>query len=166
MKKTTINGLLLILFTVTFFACKSSISAVERKQLAEKIENAAEMSDFNFKATYAYPTGYRSIYLSPNYYVKVSPDTLKVHLPYYGRAYTASINPNEGGYNFTSIDFEYQFIPGNKPGNWMVNILINDLNRRVEFNFDISENGSGRLSVNDVNRQEISFQGEIITDEK
>jgi hypothetical protein len=71
------------------------------------------------------------------------------------------MDPREGGYLFTSTDFEYQNNPGKKAGNWIVNILINDLDRQVVFNFDIFENGTGRLSVNDVNRQAISFQGNV-----
>lgn len=163
MKKVTINGLFLLLSTIVFLACGSSKTAAEREQLSDEIENAVEMSDFTFKATYAYPAGYRSTYLSNNYYVKVSTDTLHAYLPYYGRAYTAPIDPREGGYNFDTTDFDYQFKPGNKPGNWMVSIFINDLDRQVVFNFDIWENGTGRLSVNDVNRQEISYQGNIVT---
>ncbi|MDD4777389.1 MAG: DUF4251 domain-containing protein [Fermentimonas sp.] len=166
MKKFTTYGLL-SLFTIIFLsACGSTQTAAERAQLAAEIEDAVEMSDFTFEATYAYPTGFKSIYLSPYYEVKVSADTVKAYLPYYGRAYTAPIDPREGGYNFTSTDFVYEVISGKRAGNWLVNIIINDLDRQVVFNFDIYENGTGRLSVNDVNRQAISYHGNIKTEKE
>lgn len=161
MKRITINGLFLLLTILLFSACGSAQTAAEKAQLAEEIENAVQMPNFTFEATYAYPSGFKSIYLSPYYSVKVSADTVQAHLPYYGRGYTAPMDPREGGYLFTSTDFEYQINPGKKAGNWLVNILINDLDRQVVFNFDIFENGTGRLSVNDVNRQAISFQGNV-----
>ena len=51
---------------------------------------------------YKRQTGYRSIYLSPYYYLKVSKDTVVAYLPYFGRAYTAPADPTEGGIKFTS----------------------------------------------------------------
>ena len=119
-------------------------------------------TDFTFKARHAYPTGYRSVYLSPYYDVKVSPDTVEAYLPYYGRAYRAPMDPREGGYRFTSTDFEYQTNPGSRDGNWEAVITINDLDRAVTFRFDIWDNGTARLDVTDTDRQQISFQGEIV----
>lgn len=166
MRKFTFNILFLLLANFILLACGSSQTAAEKAQFAEGIENALEVPNFTFKATYAYPTGFKSIYLSPYYDVKVSEDTVRAYLPYYGRAYSASMDPREGGYNFTSTDFVYKVNPGKKSGNWLVNILINDLDRQVVFNFDIFQNGTGRLSITDVNRQPISFQGNIATNEK
>jgi len=90
-----------VLFSLLFlWACGSTQTAAEKERLAAEIEDAVAMSDFTFKATYAYPTGYSSLYLSPYYDVKVSPDTVKVYLPYYGRAYRAPMDPREGGFQF------------------------------------------------------------------
>lgn len=143
------------------YACGSTQTAAEKEKKATMVRNAVAMSDFTFKATYAYPTGYKSIYLSPFYDVKVTSDTVTVYLPYYGRAYRAPMNPNEGGYRFTSTDFEYRFEEGRKKGSWNVEIAFHDLDRPVSFRFDVWENGTARLNVTDVNRQAISFQGDL-----
>ncbi|NLJ01030.1 MAG: DUF4251 domain-containing protein [Bacteroidales bacterium] len=162
--KTIINkGFVLFSATLFLYACGTTRTAAEKEKLAAEIARAVEVPDFTFKATYAYPTGYRSIYLSPFYEVKVNPDTVKAYLPYYGRAYSAPMDPREGGYRFTSTDFEYMAGPGKRKGNWEVEIKINDLDRPVTFRFDVWENGTGRLDVTDVNRQAISFQGDIET---
>lgn len=161
------NGYLGIALLVTMFllqACGTAQTAAEKQKLAADIVNAVEVPDFTFKARHAYPSGYRSVYLSPYYDVKVGTDTVTAYLPYYGRAYRAPMDPREGGYRFTSTDFEYQAQPGNREGNWQVVVKINDLDRPVTFRFDIWENGSARLDVTDVDRQQISFQGEISVD--
>ena len=161
MKKFALYGIGLFFSALLLQACGTPRSAAEKEQIAADIRQAVERSDFIFEATYAYPTGYRSVYLSPYYNVKVSPDTIKAYLPYYGRAYRAPMDPREGGFNFTSTDFDYKLIPGNRKGNWQSEVTILDLDRPVTFRFDIWENGTARLDVNDMNRQAISFQGNI-----
>lgn len=71
------------------------------------------------------------------------------------------MDPREGGYNFTSTEFQYRYQPGKRKGNWIAEITILDLDRAVSFNFDIWESGSARLVVTDMNRQPISFQGDV-----
>ena len=161
MKEFVRYGIVLFFSVLFFQAFGGTRSAAEREQLAVGIRQAVEMSDFIFEATYAYPTGYRSIYLSPHYDVKVSPDTVKAYLPYYGRAYSAPMDPREGGFNFTSTRFAVQSSPGKRKGNWITEVTILDLDRPVTFLFDIWENGTARLDVNDMSRQPISFQGDI-----
>jgi hypothetical protein len=161
MKKFALYGIGLFFSALLLQACGTTRSAAEKEQIAADIRHAVERCDFIFEATYAYPTGYRSVYLSPYYNVKVSPDTIKAYLPYYGRAYRAPMDPREGGFNFTSTDFDYKLIPGNRKGNWQSEVTILDLDRPVTFRFDIWENGTARLDVNDMNRQAISFQGNI-----
>jgi hypothetical protein len=72
------------------------------------------------------------------------------------------MNPNEGGYRFTSTDFEYRVEEGTKKGNWNVIITVRDLDRPLIFRFDIWENGTARLDINDTDRQSISFQGDMV----
>lgn len=162
MKKLSLFSIAGLLSVLSFCACGSAQTAVEKEKLAADVGNAVKVPDFTFKATYAYPTGYKSIYLSPYYDVKVSPDTVIAYLPYYGRAYRAPMDPREGGYRFTSTDFEYKADKGNKKRNWDVVITFRDLDRPVTFRFDIWENGTARLSVNDTDRQQISFHGDIV----
>lgn len=161
MKKFALYGIGLFFSALLLQACGTTRSAAEKEQIAADIRHAVERCDFIFEATYAYPTGYRSVYLSPYYNVKVSPDTVKAYLPYYGRAYRAPMDPREGGFNFTSTDFDYKLIPVNRKGNWQTEVTILDLDRPVTFRFDIWENGTARLDVNDMNRKAISFQGNI-----
>ncbi|WP_294082081.1 DUF4251 domain-containing protein [Proteiniphilum sp. UBA5384] len=162
MKRWIFPGFASLLSVLVFHACGTAQTAAEKEKLAADVRNAVEVPYFTFKATHAYPTGYKSVYLSPYYDVKVSPDTVKTYLPYYGRAYRVPMNPNEGGYRFTSTDFEYRVEEGTKKGNWNVIITVRDLDRPLIFRFDIWENGTARLDINDTDRQSISFQGDMV----
>lgn len=157
MKKT----IYFLLSALLLAACGTTQTAAEKEAKAAQIRRSVEAFDFTFNATYAHPTGYRSVYLSPYYDVKVSPDTVQAYLPYYGRAYRAPMNASEGGYRFTSTDFDYSVQAGRRSGNWLVSIKINDAGRDVVFNFDVWENGSARLNVSDTDRQPIAFQGNV-----
>lgn len=156
----------LLFAVIVLTACGTMQTTAEKETKAMEIRTAIDDFRFTFNATYAHPTGYRAIYLSPYYDVKVSPDTMTVYLPFYGRAYRAPINPDENGCRFTSTDFDYQVIPGKKSGNYLVEIKINDQRRDLRFYFDIWENGVARLSVSDIDRQSISYQGEVIAGQK
>lgn len=162
MKKNMFYVAMIILVALFLHACGTSQTAAEKEQQAAEVNEAIMNSDFTFKARFAYPTGFKSLYLPPSYDVVVSSDTVKAYLPFYGRAYRAPIDPRDGGYRFTSTDFEYLISPGKNDRNWIVKIIFNDLDRALEFQFDIWTNGSAYLSVNDMDRQAISYQGDIV----
>lgn len=166
MKQSALQLLIVLSVVFGLTACGTSQMTAEKEAVAREVNQRVQDFDFTFKATYAYPTGFRSIYLSPYYDVKVNPDTVRAYLPYYGRAYVAPMDPSEGGIKFTSTDFDYQVVPGRKNGNWQVNIRTRDTGREIFLFFDIWENGSTRLNVTDTNRQPISFQGDIETGKK
>ena len=155
-----------ILFIITnlsilLLSCGTTQTAAEKTQKADLLSEKIANLEFKFSATYAYPQNFPSIYLSPYYDVTVSPDTVQCYLPYYGRAYTAPMNPSEGGIKFTSTNFEHEIQKGKKEGNWLVTINTKDTNRPIILVFDIWSNGTGRLSVQDQDKQSISFQGDI-----
>ncbi|MEA4996305.1 MAG: DUF4251 domain-containing protein [Petrimonas sp.] len=162
MKQSTLHLLIVLSVAFGLTMCGTARTAIEKEGVAREVSQRVNDFDFTFKATYAYPAGFKSIYLSPYYDVKVSPDTVRAYLPYYGRTYVAPVNPAEGGIKFTSTDFDYQVNPGKKKGNWQVNIRTKDTGRELFLYFDVWENGTARLQVSDTNRQPISFQGDIV----
>lgn len=93
-----------------------------------------------------------------SYEVEVTPDSLNVYLPYFGRAYSAPMNSNEGGYKFKAKDFTYQ-ITQRKKGGWEVSIATKDVKDNVRMNLSIGVNGYGTLSVMSNNKQPISYYG-------
>lgn len=165
--KTKLHFTQLLLASLLFsvmISCGSSQTAAQKQEVSEQVKEKVDNLKFTFKANYTYPSTFRSIYLSPYYDVKVSPDTVVAYLPYYGKAYTAPMNPSEGGIKFTSTSFEYNVREGKKKGNWLVDIKVKDKGDDVSLYFDIWDNGTARLNVSDSRRQSISFSGEIDMD--
>lgn len=161
MKKNLIYFFLVVMLSLVAISCSTSQSTADKRIRAEEISRKITDFDFLFKATYAHPMGYKSIYLSPYYDVKVSKDTVRAYLPYYGRAYVAPMNPDDNGIKFTSTKFEYKVTAGKRKRNHLIEIKTKDTSREFVLSFDIWENGSARLNVSDSNRQPISFQGNI-----
>ncbi|MEA5081777.1 MAG: DUF4251 domain-containing protein [Dysgonamonadaceae bacterium] len=165
MKKILKIALALSIVVLIVSACGTKQTAAEKAAIAAGIAQQVEDQNFTFEADYVYPTGYKSMYLSPFYDVKVSKDTVDAYLPYFGRVYVAPTNPLEGGIQFLSKDFDYKVTKGKKADKWLVDIKINDAGRQLLLQFEIWENGNTRLFVQDFNRQPISFSGRI-ADEK
>ncbi len=130
------------------------------KETEAKVQSIINSKDFVFIAESASPMGGRTIYLTSVYSVRVSKDTLVADLPYYGRAYSAPMNPSEGGLKLTSTDFELS-IQSKKKDGW--NILITPKNARDvrQLFLNASENGYASMQVTSNNRQAISFTGYI-----
>ena len=151
----------LLALSIFLTSCGTSQTAAEKAKKAKLLDEQIENLDFKFIANYAYPQGYKSIHLTSLYDVILTPDTVKAYLPYFGRAYRAPMNPNEGGIKFESTDFESKVQIGKRSGEWRVTIKTKDTTRPFTLNFNLWNNGTGQLNVTDQDRQSISFQGSI-----
>jgi hypothetical protein len=146
--------LLFILFT-SFVANRANAQSDK-----ETVKSGIDAKRFVFHAQNALPSSGRSRTLTSDYDLRVSQDTLISNLPYYGRAYSVPYGSGDGGFNFTSTQFEYSATPGKKKG-WNISIKPKDVNDFREFSLSISDNGYGTLQVLTNNRQPISFNGYI-----
>lgn len=159
------KGFSLIIFTtlsILLLSCGTTKSAIEKAEQAKLYEEQFENLDFKFIADHAYPQSFQSVFLSSNYDVIVTPDTVTAYLPYFGRAYRAPMNTSDGGgIRFESIDFESEVENGRKDGEWLVTIRTRDTTRPFTLYFHLWTNGAARLDVNDPDRQPISFKGTI-----
>jgi hypothetical protein len=134
-----------------------------------------EDKNFIFKATTAMPmanqdvtnvmsrmaggmAGAGTINLSSGYDLLISKDSVEAYLPYYGRAYTSQMNPDESGIKFKSKDFSYK-TEARKKGGWTISIKPKDTRDRQDMTLTVSENGYASLNINSNNRQPISFNG-------
>lgn len=153
---------LLILFAVNsiMYAQEKKSKKELRQEQAVKVQKMVEMQDYRFVARHALPMSGRSVYLTSEYDLCVSKDTISAYLPYFGRAYAAPMDPSEGGIKFESRDFNYR-LENVKKGGWTAYITIKDAKRRIELVLNITASGSANLSVNDDTRQSISFNGYV-----
>lgn len=154
-------------------ATLAQISKADRKVAKiAKIATLINTKNFVFMATYANPTrGMQSRSLTGEYDLTLSGDTLVAYLPYFGRAYLADYNSaTEGGIKFTTTDFSYKVTKGKK-GNFeiLINLLKSSLSdpRAVKtMRLDVTPDGYASLQVISLNRDPISFEGEIQKKEK
>jgi hypothetical protein len=163
--KTT-HALLVILFSLTLM----QVSAQTDKTATEKL---VASKNFVFKATRANPMSESSLYqiLGPNgvnnvldlsngrYHLRVTKDSIVADLPFFGRSFSAPMNTDNTGTRFTSKDFKYSTTKRKK--NWIITIEPKDVQDSQKLILRISESGSAILSINNYNRQNISFDGYI-----
>ena len=134
--------------------------AAQDKVVAENIKEIITHKQFTFLAETAVPSNFRSRPLTFGYDVQVAPDSVISHLPYFGRAYSAPVDPSKGGIQFTSTDFTYQVKEKDK-GGWIVTILPKDYNDVQQMYLHVTESGYATLQIVSTFRQPISFHGRI-----
>ena len=129
---------------------------------ASAIKNMIDSGNYVFQAQSALPMSGRVRQLTTDYYtLKVSPEKITSDLPYFGRAYTAPIDPTQTGLQFTTKDFDYKITPRKKEG-WNIVIKPKDYKEVQTLQLTISSAGYATLQVISANRQTISFNGIVI----
>ncbi|HVU56865.1 MAG TPA: DUF4251 domain-containing protein [Puia sp.] len=124
------------------------------------IKALVDSQNYVFVAQSALPMSGRVRQLTSDYDLRVTKSSIVSYLPYFGRAYTAPIDPTKGGIQFTSKDFEYTAKPRDK-GGWDVSIKPKDYRDVQQMSLSISSTGYATLQVTSTSRQPISFNGII-----
>jgi len=127
---------------------------------SKPVKEAVESKNYVFTAQTALPMSGRARNLTSEYDLRVSPGTVISYLPYYGRAYQATIGSTGSPLDYTSKDFEYTITPGRKDG-WTVTIKPKDYREVQSMTLSISSEGYATLQVTSTNRQAISFNGVV-----
>jgi hypothetical protein len=130
-----------------------------------RIKNLVNSQKYIFVANYIMPLRGGGFGTSSYYDLKVGKDTVSTYLPYFGNATMSNYGSLDNGIHFTSTQFTYKVIP--KKNKWEITIVTLDKNRGNDplgvrnMVLDISEDGFAILSVNNLNRDAISFSGQI-----
>ncbi len=135
----------------------SSFTGLEAQLDTAIVRQKVEAKKYTFVAQTAIPMRGRTVQLTSLYDLKITGDSVIAGLPYYGRAYSAPINPSDNGINFTSVSFDYKSTYRKK--RWEISIKPKDMQSVSEMNLIIYSNGRATLQVTSNNRQPISFNG-------
>lgn len=139
----------------------SSTKQTEGSSADPKINEMLNNQSFTFRANQVIPTGGRTRQLMETFYtMTVNDKKVMADLPYFGRAFNASMG-SDGGIKFTSSNYDLTKTDRNK-GGWDIRIVPKDVTDIRELNMTVFANGSASLVVNSNNRQPITFQGNII----
>ena len=110
------------------------------------VADAIESKQYVFKARTVMPATGGTRQLTSAYDFTVNNDSVIAYLPYFGRAYVATIGKTNEGINFTSTDFSYKVAEGKK-GGWMIEIKPKDAGDVQSINLNLSKSGYGTLHV-------------------
>jgi major membrane immunogen (membrane-anchored lipoprotein) len=163
MKKLNPVYIILILFSALLLnACSSQKSKLENQQ---KIAQLLENNHFKFVAQQANPLRTNIISsqlrnLDGRYDLKISQDSIKCYLPYFGQARQADYGSSDNGIQFVSTDFNYSKIKMNN-GNYQITIIPNGETKTSKLLLEVSANGYATLNVTSTYRDQISFNGII-----
>ncbi len=153
-------GMLVFAFSVNISCMSAQPSQTSKNEKAAEIAKNLNDQKFVFQAQEALPMGGRTRPLTSYYEIKVKNDTLISSLPYFGRVFTAPMNPADGGYMFTSTQIDYKATQAKK-GSWNVVIIPGDRHKGEKFVLTAFSNGSASLQVMSNDRQPITFRGII-----
>ena len=143
---------------------ETTIKLVEAKNLVFSATTAYPLASADINAILSKMPGAQSgsaIQLDGSrYQLKIEKESIDSDLPYYGRAYNASRDPNDAGIKFKSKDFSY-VTEKKKKGNYVITIKPKDAREIQSMTLNVTLNGYATLSVNSTNRQPITFYGYI-----
>lgn len=125
------------------------------------VKSLVESKQFMFKVQTIQPLSGTVRQSLNEYDIRLSGDSLISQLPYFGRAFTAPMPGERGGFYFTSTNFEYS-VKTRKKGGWEITLSPKDVIEVREYFLSVSEKGYANLRVTSNNRQPISYSG-IIT---
>lgn len=147
-----------ILIPLVLLSCSGSKNTSRLNP--QEVSGMLDSKNFVFVAEKVSPMSGRTRILTSSYDVTVSKDSVISYLPYFGRAYSAPIDPSDVSTHFTSTNFEYK-ITETKKGRW--NVLINpkDVSQIQELSFTVFENGSTTLNLLSTSKSPISYSGYI-----
>ena len=160
-KKALLLAFILAPFVVLPFTTHAQSSSADKKAAkAAAVKTLVESQNYTFKAQSANPMSGRVVQLTSDYDLKITKESIISYLPYFGRAYTAPMDPTKGGIQFTSKDFDYTLTPNKKDG-WTALIKPKDYRDVQQMTVNISSAGYATVQVTSTNRQPITFNGQI-----
>ena len=145
------------LFTV---ATLQAQQVKEGSNSLQVLKTKLDSKRMTFVAQAANPARGSIIQLINLYDLQLKGDTLIAALPFFGRAFTAPVNPSDGGIRFTSTNFQYE-VKQKKNKRWDVRIIPNDHQDVRQMFLSIFPNGNATLQVLSNSREAMSFTGYI-----
>lgn len=128
-------------------------------QQTHDIATIAESKNFIFYARVATPMNARNINLTSEYNVRVSNDSVFSYLIYQGMSHSAVFGGTENPMIF-NLPFSNYKTKKTKNG-YLVKLSVKNGTDNLNFSFHIFESGSATLNVSSINRQSMSYSGEI-----
>jgi hypothetical protein len=160
----SITLMIICLSTLSYSSAQPTKADKKAAKVAD-IKRIITSDNYVFKANYVIPMSMSPRALTSDYDVRVTKGKLEVYLPYFGRAYAAPRDLNDGGIKLNTTDYDYKAVE-KKKGGWGITIrpkktTINTVGDVQILRLDVTNDGYASLQVTSGNRQPISFNGYI-----
>ena len=166
MKIFTIIVLILFAATSVFAQTteKKSKKQLKAEQKALKIQLIKDLVDnktFIFKATSVIPKNEKTRSLTTDFGIEVKNDSVFSYMPYFGNTYSRDYT----SFKDSPLGFMQPFESYKKTktrSGYDVDIRVDNNHDIIDLAFHISKNGTASLTASSINRQAISYMGEIL----
>lgn len=163
MKTKILQLVLWLLIGTTPSMAQSNERKAEKERKRVEAEKATvtliESKNFEFRATRALPTGYKSMDLTTNpNFVRFSEELIKSEMPFFGKAYSVPFG-GDGGLKFEGKPEQYTIEKGKK--NYSVVAKVKGSNDFYTIHLTVSLDGGATMDISSNNRSSISYFGSI-----
>ena len=158
--KLITNTLRIVFFMVMACTCVQQANAQVKANAGSALLSSIDAKTYNFIAQSASPLRGGLRQLTSTYDLRISKDTVVSNLPYFGRAFTAPINPSDGGLMFNSTSSQYSVKAGKK-GRRDISFNTKQNSDTQHMTLTVFDNGFATLQVNSNNRDTITFNGYV-----
>lgn len=136
----------------------------EKKEQQQLVKDILFSGNFTIDVDRAIPMSGRSVNLTSPYSLELRNDSAFSHLPYFGRAYSVPYGGGEGMiFDEAITDYSISY---NKKGTADIQFKARTDEDNYTFHVQVFSNGSASIRVTPVNRQSISYQGELDLEKK
>jgi hypothetical protein len=165
--KTLFFTVILILSVTCIYAqktekkSKKELKAEKKAQQIAQIKAIVESKNFIFKASTVNPANTTTKTLTSDFGIEIRNDSIFSYMPYYGNTYSrdySSNNTSPMGFIQPVDTYEME---KTKSG-YDVHIKVQNVHDVIDLVFHISEMGSASVAATSINRQAISYTGDIL----
>jgi len=164
MKTIFFSTALLLSILALMTSCNSAKIAQNAKDNQDSVATWWHSKHFVFHANNAQPMSGRTINLTSEYTFEMRNDSIIAWLPYFGRSFSAPINPSDGGIKFATSNYT---IKDEKEEKKMYKMTIvpkglpafEHTKDVQQLYLSIGYNGYGTLQIQSVNQTPISYYG-------
>jgi len=164
MKTLGLTIVLILSVTIVFAQGEKSKKQLRKDRKAQKIQiikDGVYNKTFVFKAYSVVPKNEKTKALTSDFGIEVKGDSIFSYMPYYGNTYSRDYSKfNDSPMGFAQPIESYKRLKTKK--GYEVNIKVKNLNDVIDLVFHITKVGDATAVASSINRQSISYMGEIL----